>query len=110
MSGPKSIDEVYRGRNLLAIAHATQVYRNGGKAGYHTDSTGRDGWPVVWFEALTDTDAESAESYKQVGHHVRPGDVTLLRQSPLPEERPPGGYDGHTRTERLNRLTEYITR
>lgn len=110
MSGPKTKDQVYRGRNLLAIAHATQVYRNGGKAGYHTEATGKDGWPVVWFEVLVDASKNSDNACQQVGHHVRPGDMTLLRQSPLPERRPPGGYDGHDRTERLNRLTKYITR
>lgn len=106
----KSKDQVYHGRNLLAIAHAAQVYRDGEKAGYHTEATGEDGWPVVWFEVLIDTPKDSDDAYKQVGHHVPPGDMALLRQSPLPERRPPGGYDGHNRTERLNRLTEYITR
>jgi len=104
MPSRKSKDEVYRERNLLAIASAVLVWANGGEAGWHMDSTGCDGWPIVWFQLPTGGDPP----FKQLGHHVRPSSRALLEQSPLPETRPPGGYDGHTRKDRLNRMVSYI--
>lgn len=94
----KSIEEVYRGRNLLAISHAAVMAGTEYPAGWHHPD---DDWPVVWFEIPTETGT------RQVGHHVPEFNVPLLERSRLPEAEPPGGYDGHTRRDRLNRLTSH---
>lgn len=93
--GTKTKDQIYRGRNLATILAAVRFKGDGGKAGWYRD--GGD-WPVVWMEL----------DEGQVGVHIRPEGTILLEQSILPNKEPPGGYDGHTRAERLNRMTEHI--
>jgi len=103
MAAEKTKNEVYRERNLLAMALATRIHNGGGYAGWHYPGDGE--WPVVWFRPPT---PGTHDSGGQVGHHVPPFNEPLLELSPLPIDTPPGGYDGHTRRDRLNRLTDYI--
>ena len=100
----RTVNEVYRERNLAVISHAVALHANGQNAGWHVPE---DDWPVVWFEIPTTFDP--VREYEQVGHHVQPFNEPLLDRSSLPRRAPPGGYDGHTRADRLNRLTEYIS-
>lgn len=102
MSRKKSKNEVYRERNLLAMALAVRLHNAGGYAGWHRPEEGE--WPVVWFRLPT---PGTHDTGGQVGHHVQPFNVPLLELSPLPNTEPPNGYDGHTRRDRLNRLTDY---
>lgn len=102
MARKKTIDDVYRERNLLVMALATRIHNGGGYAGWHFPSEGE--WPVVWVRLPT---PGSGGQPRQVGHHVQPFNEPLLELSPLPNESPPNGYDGHTRRDRLNRLTDY---
>ena len=103
MTSKRTTDEVYRERNLVVMALAVRVHNGGGYAGWHRPEP--DEWPVVWLRLPLPGD-RSDEC--QVGHHVQPFNVPLLDLSPLPNEGPPNGYDGHTRNDRLNRLTDYI--
>jgi hypothetical protein len=90
MSMGKTIEQVYRERNLYAIAFAVVMGETAGiDAGYYYHESS---WPVVWVDDGT----------TQAGVHVRPGCGLLLEQSPLRNRAPPDGYDGHGRADRLN--------
>ena len=100
----KTQDQLYRERSLLAIALASTFRSSAGpdRAGWYYDEDNRHGWPVVWSELPTH------EGYVQAGVHVRPELCALLDQSVIPRASPPGGYDGHSRVDRLNRYVNYI--
>ncbi len=93
-----SLDEVYADRNLLAIAYATEVERGDdyGTGGYyyHDDEE----YPVVWAQTIHD----------QQSWHVHPEFEDLLVDSPLEESEPTGGYDGHSRDEKRQRLVRQV--
>jgi hypothetical protein len=100
MTPTKTITDVYRERNLLATALAIGFHRERADAGWHYPPGGD--WPVVWVQLPI------GGTYRQVGYHVPPTDRPLLDASSLPNRPPPGGYDDHDRTDRLNRVTKYI--
>ena len=100
----KSLDEVYRERNLLAVALASTFRSSAGpgRAGWYRDPMDKHEWPVVWSELPT------RHGPVQTGVHVPAFMIPLLEQSVIPRTEPPGGYDGHTRVDRLNRYVNYI--
>jgi len=100
----KSMEQLYRERNLLAVALASTLRSSAapGRAGWYRDRRSRHGWPVVWTELPT------PGGYVQAGVHVRPQMTVLLDQSVIPRTPPPDGYDGHSRVDRLNRYVNFI--
>jgi len=100
----KTQDQLYRERNLLAVALASTFRSSAGpgRVGWYWDSNNKHDWPVVW------VDLPTPDGPAQAGVHVRPEMCVLLDVSVIPNARPPGGYDGHSRTDRLNRYVNYI--
>ena len=90
-------DQAYRDRNLLAIAFAIERHELGCDAGYYDDETDTD-YPVVWTTLPTG----------QVSWHVTPEFRDVLETSPLPETEPIGGYDGHDRELKNDRVATHI--
>jgi hypothetical protein len=92
----KTIDQVYRERNMYATAVAIMAGSLGRfDSGYYRD---QNDWPVVWLQDGDD----------QAGVHVHTQLWPLLEASPLENRGPPGGYDGHSRKDRLNYLMGLI--
>jgi len=92
----KNIDQVYRERNLYGIAFAVLMERIPDiDAGYYWHDSE---WPVVWVD----------DGHSQAGVHVLPEYELLLDRSVLPNTPPPNGYDGHTRTDRLNYVLSVV--
>lgn len=94
-------DDVYLDRNLLAIAHAAErVRHHGDKAGgyYYDHSEDGEGWPVVWVDGEHD----------QRSWHVEPALTYVLEDSVLDESEPSGGYDGHDRVTKNERLVQAV--
>lgn len=94
-------DDVYLDRNLLAIAHAVEHVRHHGDkvGGYYIDhSEEGNGWPVVWVDG----------GYGQRSWHVAPSLTYLLEDSILDESEPAGGYDGHDRPTKNERLVQAV--
>lgn len=99
-------ERAYRDRNLLAVALAARNHRF---AGYYYDDEDPE-WPVVWVElpAQEGKDRFAREQRRQVSWHVSP-DLQELVEDVLEEQRPPQGFDGHSRTEKNQRLVEFAT-
>jgi len=96
MASEKTKAQVYRERNLYAIGFAMLMARPPGVgAGFYWDDSE---WPVVWVDDGT----------TQAGVHVPPSYELLLEQSMLRNRAPPGGYDGHTRADRMNYVLSVI--
>jgi len=92
----KTKSQVYRERNMYAATVAVMAASvDGFDSGYYF-SDGR--WPVVWLQ----------HDDSQAGVHVPPHMESLLDASPLEKRGPPGGYDGHSRRDRLNYLIELV--
>lgn len=100
----KSKQQVYRERNLYAIALAVTCHKQFDTGGWYYDE---GDWPVVWSEVPIDL-GRGIVNWSQNGVHVPPHMGPLLEESALPNQPPEGGYDGHDRTQRLNRLSGYI--
>lgn len=91
-------ERIYRDRNLAALSLAVDRQRLGGDAGwYHSEDEETD-YPVVWAVLPTG----------QVSWHVTPDFLDVLDESILPERTPPGGYDGHDRELKNERLAYHI--
>lgn len=93
-----ALDRAYRDRNLLAIAYAVEVDRGedyGSGGFYYHDE---EEFPVVWVQNVHD----------QQSWHVHPEFEDLLDDSPLEESEPTGGYDGHSREEKNQRLVRQV--
>ncbi|QIB75728.1 hypothetical protein G3I44_16430 [Halogeometricum borinquense] len=93
------VDDVYEDRNLAGVALVVSRYQEGDLAGWYVDED-TEAWPVVWAEMPTD----------EISYHVPPERRELLEASPLPNERPPGGYDGYTREDKNRRLEAFVRR
>ncbi|MFC4246485.1 hypothetical protein ACFOZ7_05670 [Natribaculum luteum] len=103
MSEEKTIQEVYRDRNLLAAAISLMAYRlessrtlheyAGGWTEPDVDDADADEWAIVW--AILEG--------KQVSWHVP---RELVEPVDLPKR--PHDYDGHTREEKNQRLEDFI--
>lgn len=104
VSRRKTRGQLYRERNVYATGLAVFVRRvyGGGAGGWYRDPENKHGWPVVWI-VLPDDNGTG-----QAGVHVHPSMIPLLESSILPNTPPPGGYDGHTRIDRLNRMATHI--
>lgn len=89
-------DRAYRTRNYTAIAFASVVADLYGAtaAGWRYDPTDHSGWPVVFIES----------ERGQIGWHVPPDLEPILEDSTIPNRDPSGGYDEHSRHDRLERL------
>lgn len=92
-SESKTKNDVYRERNLLAIAFVQQFRGTGFDFGWwpDTDSVNGDSWAVVW------ADTQNG----QVGWHV---DMSLIPDW-LPKRDPE--YDGYSTDAKNRRLAEY---
>lgn len=99
-SEPKSKDDVYRDRNLLAVAFISMFDHLKTEIGAHhlmcgwwsdTDEVNGEEWAVVWCDLPTG----------QVGWHV----PRELVPDWLPERNP--HYDGYTTEEKNARLAEF---
>ena len=96
MTSEKTKAQVYRERNLYAVAFAVLMHQStDADAGYYCHNSD---WPVVWVD----------DGATQAGVHVLPEYSPLLDQSPLKNRAPPGGYDGHTRADRLNYVLSVV--
>ena len=103
MSEEKTIQEVYRDRNLLAVAISLMASRlessptlheyAGGWTEPDADDADADEWVIVW--AVLDGE--------QVSWHVP---RELVESTDLPNY--PHDYDGHTRAEKNRRLEAFI--
>jgi hypothetical protein len=93
-SADKSIEEVYRDRNLLAFALCRAVADAHGKhnVGWYEHNE----WAVVTVRLPTGT----------VSWHVRPETVPQW----IPERDPGEWYDGHDRDEKNQRVEQYAKR
>lgn len=94
----EALDRAYTDRNLLAIAYVIEIvtretYGLGGYY-YHDD----EDYPVVWVCSCHD----------QQSWHVSPALEALLDESPLDQQAPPDGWDGHTREQKNRRLVRQI--
>ncbi|WP_435349006.1 hypothetical protein [Haloarchaeobius sp. HRN-SO-5] len=89
--------KAYEDRNLLALTLAVTRKRIGCDAGYyyHDESD----WPVVW----------TVLPAGQVSWHVPPEFEQHLAESCLDAETPVGGYDGHDRRLKNDRLLAEAT-
>lgn len=97
----KGISAVYNDRNLLAVTLADLLSADTTSeidAGWYLDPH-TDGWPVVWVDLPTG----------QASWHVPPERRSLLERSTLNNDVPDGGYDRHTRDQKNERLSEYLT-
>ena len=101
------IDDVYEDRNLAAMLAAAVVASTAdteplAQSGWYIpDDDGYDeDWPVVWL--IPDPEIG------QVSFHVTPEDRALLEASPIPHQEPPGGFDGHTKTDVHDRLRRFL--
>ncbi|WP_435318482.1 hypothetical protein [Haloarchaeobius sp. TZWSO28] len=87
-----SAQTAYEDRNLLALSMAVNRKRIGCDAGYYYHD-GTD-WPVVWVVLPTG----------QASWHLPPDFERYLAESCLEEETPIGGFDGHDRRMKNDRL------
>lgn len=103
MTEEKTLEEVYRDRNLLAVAFATLVqelgvpdpdpYYSAGWTGPAPDDADAEEWAIVWARLKGDL----------VSWHVP---RELAERSDL--RRRPHDYDGHSREEKNDRLTRFF--
>lgn len=104
MTEEKTVQEIYRDRNLLAAAISVMAYRlessptfqeyAGGWTDPDADDADADEWAIVW----------AVLEGEQVSWHVP---RNLVEDIDLPNR--PHDYDGHTRAEKNNRLEDYIS-
>jgi hypothetical protein len=96
-SEPKDKSDVYRDRNLLALAFigAFADVRAGARYGWwpDTDEVNGEEWAVVWVDLPTG----------QVGWHIRRDDVP----DGMPKRDPE--YDGYTTDEKNDRLRRWFS-
>lgn len=90
-------ERAYEDRNALAVAFVVERRRMGCDAGYYDDDSGKD-WPVVWATLPTG----------QVSWHLPPEWRETL-ENELPKVEPVGGYDGHDRELKNERLVEHAS-
>jgi hypothetical protein len=103
MGNEKDASAVYEDRNLAGMALAITAIDTGYAAGWYVDDESEWGkgdipGPVVWASLPTG----------EVSWHLPPTRVATLEASNLPNERPPGGYDGYSREDKNDRLLRYI--
>jgi hypothetical protein len=94
-SEPKTKGDVYRERNILALAFLLEAHRRGQRVGWwpDTDDVNGEEWAVVWGE----------RDEGQVGWHV----PTSLVPDWLPKRNP--HYDGYTTTEKNARVCRHAS-
>ncbi|MFC6953532.1 hypothetical protein [Halorubellus litoreus] len=89
-------DRAYADRNRMALAWAVDRHRMGCDAGYYDDDTETE-YPVVWVVLPTG----------QVSWHITPDLRDELEASRLHEQEPVGGYDGHDRDLKNQRIVRH---
>lgn len=91
--------KAYRDRNLLALAFARARLP---RAGYYYEDESAE-YPVVW--ALLPSKGEGSSG--QVSWHIEPELVDVVEEGLINQE-PPGGFDGHSREEKNQRLANWV--
>lgn len=92
--GFKSKKGFYRDRNSVILWALKEFQENGGEVGWKEADDTDDKWVVVW--------AKLPEG--QVGWHIPRESIKIMGW--LEKEYIP--YDGHTNSDKLNRLLDYL--